>query len=1130
MAPDKILVVDDDSKVREMLYDLLTVQGYVPFCAATAQAAQEVIRADEPAVALIDLRLDDTEDTSGLQLLKAIKDQVPALECVVVTGHASQESAIEAINLGAYSYVQKPYDIEQLLVTIRRASEKRATGKALRESEERFSKVFRSSPQPIIVSRLSDGRIVEINRAAREILGYSRDEAVRGTAIELGIVRPAVHEESSRLLEEKGSFRDVEASFYARSGEERTGLFSGETIEINGEECLIQVAVDITGRKRAEELLERRTRQQERLLAAADHLACDLNLEEVLTRIAEGARDILEAHGCATYLLELDRVTLTPVVAIEPPIEKEILATPLQVDNSLTGLAVNARRGLVFNDPLGHEAGHQIPGTPVEEDERIIAVPFVVGDEVLGAMCLNRIGAVFSDEDLALAQAFAQYAATALNNAQAHEALQREVEERKRVEAEARRRAERLAVVNRIANAVSASIHLDDVLETVYQQIISVFQVDAFFLALYDEGTRELDYRIQVDEGKRLPPERLPLGEGLTSRVVIEREPLLVRDLKLERESLPPIKLWGTMRIPEAWLGVPMKVGERVVGVISVQTYAPRVYGDEELLLLSTIADQVATAIESSALFRAEREQRELAEALGAAAAAVSSSLHLDQVLDRILEQVERVVAGEMFDMMLVEKGGARAVRSRGYRRLGLADRTSCPPVTVAECPYLAEMVLTGEPVVVSDTTSPPDWIHTGDRIWRRSYVAAPIQAGGLTVGFLSVSSIQVGGFGPADAERLKAFADHAAAAIENAQLYRELRDHAERLEQRVRDRTTEIRAQYARLEAILTGVSEGIAVTDLTGAILQTNPVAETWLTQTLSPGDASRLKEAVADLAQRADERAEGVLELTGLDLELKAAPISGSGVEGGAVVAIHDVSELKAMDRMKTRFVASVSHELRTPVTTIKLYAELMKRTPPEKWGTYRDMLAQEADRQARIVEDVLHISRIDAGRVSLRPRPISLNEFTEAAVANHLALAREREQMLFHRPSEPGPIALADQNQIMQVFNNLVVNAVRYTPEGGQVVVSTGRERWEGRFWATATVTDTGIGISEDELPRTFERFFRGEKVRSMQIPGTGLGLSIVKEVVELHGGRVTVESEVGSGSAFTVWLPLAAAQE
>jgi len=244
-----------------------------------------------------------------------------------------------------------------------------------------------------------------------------------------------------------------------------------------------------------------------------------------------------------------------------------------------------------------------------------------------------------------------------------------------------------------------------------------------------------------------------------------------------------------------------------------------------------------------------------------------------------------------------------------------------------------------------------------------------------------------------------------------------------------------------------------------------------------------------------------------------------------EATAVVGIHDVSHLKALDRVKSRFVSNVSHELRTPVTTIKLYTYLMQ-TQPNKWMQYLDAITQAADRQAQLVEDILQVSRIDAGRLEIKSRPSALNELTEIAIGNHQGVAQAQGLTLEHHPAEPGPVALVDAQRIMQVLNNLVENAIHYTPEGGRIVVSTGKRETEGRTWATVTVADTGIGIPEKELPHIFERFFRGDKPRLTQIPGTGLGLAIVKEIVELHGGRVTVESKVKEGSTFTVWLPLA----
>jgi signal transduction histidine kinase len=202
--------------------------------------------------------------------------------------------------------------------------------------------------------------------------------------------------------------------------------------------------------------------------------------------------------------------------------------------------------------------------------------------------------------------------------------------------------------------------------------------------------------------------------------------------------------------------------------------------------------------------------------------------------------------------------------------------------------------------------------------------------------------------------------------------------------------------------------------------------------------------------------------------------------------------------------------------------------MQRMSPEKeeWQEFLDTLTQEADHQARLVEDILQISHIDDGGLVVEPRSTSLNELTHTIVASRQMLAQERGLNLEHRLAEPEPVAVMDSKCMMQVLNNLVWNALQYTPEGGKVLVSTNREEAEGRVWATVAVVDTGVGIPEEELPYVFDRFFRGKKPQSEQISGTGLGLAIVKEIVELQGGRVTVDSKQDVGSTFTVWLPLA----
>ena len=555
---------------------------------------------------------------------------------------------------------------------------------------------------------------------------------------------------------------------------------------------------------------------------------------------------------------------------------------------------------------------------------------------------------------------------------------------------------------------------------------------------------------------------------------------------------------------------------------LGAYSYVQKPYNIEQLLV--TIRRAIEKREAGEAL---RRRNRELA-LFNRASRAFTATLDLDQVLVTVLEEVCRLLGVVAASVWLIEPETKELVcrHATGRKSESVRGWRLAPGEGLA-----GWVARSGESLIVPDAWADERHFKGVDkqtRIEMRSIAGVPLKIKKGVIGVLQAVDTEVDRFNQAGLTLLETLAATAAIAIENAGLHQELHDYAEQLEQRVQERTAQLQAQYARLGAILRSASGGIVVAGADGRIIQANPVAQAWLTQTLSTEDAARLRETACDLARRAEERPETVLELTGLDLQLDATPITEPGMEETkAVVNIHDISHLKALNRMKSRFVTNISHELRTPVTTIKLYAALLQRTPPEeeKWRKYLDALEQEADCQARLVEDILQISRIDAGRVEIKPRPTSLNELTEVAFASHQALVRDRGLTLEHLLAEPGPVALVDPQQITQALNKLVMNAIQYTPEGGRVVVSTGKEEAEGRVWATATVADTGIGISEGERPHIFERFFRGEGPRLMQVQGSGLGLAIVEQIVELHGGRVTVESQVGEGATFTVWLPV-----
>jgi two-component system phosphate regulon sensor histidine kinase PhoR len=256
------------------------------------------------------------------------------------------------------------------------------------------------------------------------------------------------------------------------------------------------------------------------------------------------------------------------------------------------------------------------------------------------------------------------------------------------------------------------------------------------------------------------------------------------------------------------------------------------------------------------------------------------------------------------------------------------------------------------------------------------------------------------------------------------------------------------------------------------------------------------------------------------------VNAVPLRVARDEVGAVMVLHDVTELRRLEQVRTEFVANVSHELRTPLTAIHGYLETLLGGALEEREHARrflEIVFRQTERLGRLLDDLTDLSNIELGRIALRLEPVRLDEVVDSvlaiiapkAEAGRVALASELAPGL-------GPVS-ADRDRLAQVLINLVDNAVKYTPEDGRVTVSA-RPAADGRV--EVAVVDTGIGIPPADLPRITERFYRVDKARSRDLGGTGLGLAIVKHLVLAHGGELRIESTPGRGT--TVRVTLAAA--
>lgn len=240
-------------------------------------------------------------------------------------------------------------------------------------------------------------------------------------------------------------------------------------------------------------------------------------------------------------------------------------------------------------------------------------------------------------------------------------------------------------------------------------------------------------------------------------------------------------------------------------------------------------------------------------------------------------------------------------------------------------------------------------------------------------------------------------------------------------------------------------------------------------------------------------------------------------------GVVVVLQDVTEQKKLDDMRKEFVANVSHELRTPLTTVKSYTETLMEGALDDRETAMEFLSiidSESDRMAFLVRDLLQLSRFDNKQVRLNITEIEMNEFLMTTVRQSKIHAEVKHQELTFEPCEHPVIIYGDRDRVGQVVNNIVTNAIKYSLEQAKIRIFI----TEDEKYYKISVKDTGMGITREDLPRIFERFYRVDKARSRAMGGTGLGLAIAKEIMESHKGRLTAESEYGKGTTMTMWFP------
>ncbi len=755
------------------------------------------------------------------------------------------------------------------------------------------------------------------------------------------------------------------------------------------------------------------------------------------------------------------------------------------------------------------------------------------------------------------------------------------VEKQQRAELEALRKA---------SLSLTSSLELETVFEAILEHALKLIQADDAHIFLFDGERLSFGAAMWAD-GTRGEPYAEPRRDGLTYSVARSGEQIVVPDMR----SHP---LYETTDWEGSILGLPLRIGKRVLGVMTIAFERLHDFTEDELRVLELFADQAAVAVENARLFERTTHERRNQQLLIDITRELSSTLNRDDILQRAIELTVESLGGMHGGVVIPDpQNGRLSLQSlTGHAGLTVREMDAELQLRIGEG-LIGWVAKHREAVRVPDLQSDPRWVISSPRDqFVRSGLMAPILSGSELLGVISVFHAEPDAFEDSHLDLLVAISRQLSLAMKNVERYeqveRQLAEFA--LLQQMGQVFNQRLEMQPLLDEVVYQVSEvlGYPVVNVdlieedelvikatrgtghqpteqevrmpidrgvVGRVVRTNrpalvpDVREDPDYVALSP---DTLSELAVPLRKR--EEVIGVLnvesqELNGFDaddlrlLSLLADQVS-IALENAALydrlrqhstnlehtVAERTAALAKALDRsreadrMKTQFVSDVSHELRTPLSNILLYLDLLRQGRSERFSTYLETLERETERLINLIEDLLAFSRLDAGTMPVNTSHLNLNDMARNLVEDRKRLFAEREIELRFEPSESLPLVRGDERMLTQVFANLMTNAMHYTPAGGRVSMASRSVQEDDEDWVILMVEDTGLGIPMQEQEKLFTRFFRGSASRKMGNPGTGLGLAICKEILDRHGGRITVQSRPAQGSIFTVWLPSASA--
>lgn len=816
-----------------------------------------------------------------------------------------------------------------------------------------------------------------------------------------------------------------------------------------------------------------------------------------------------------------------------------------------------------------------------------MGIPLITSGKVIGVIALEKTEPNFyTQDDIQVATAFAIQAAVSLENAQLYQdSVKRAVE--------LDQRSQTLSILNRLSSELSSSLDADQILDYAGREFLQILPCSSVSVLVFEEEGEEyeapdftrpdetllgqvtlqtefsnftLDSNSAFHPGSPIPHtplfDRLRETMGVFSSDDIHQEP----ELQPLNEFLARYKTESLLIVPIVSAG--LAEGETTAtqnfqGLLLAHNDQQYHYQADELRLARTIANQIAISLQNARLtedleLRVQQRTAELvheqqrAETLLRIITELSASLDLDQVLHRTLQVLSEYVDADQIIILISRPGEKKLLRLASVGYVPTPPEENAPSSIDIDQGLAGWIISQRQSVMVEDLLQDERWIHITyiDGSQQASYphrsaLGVPLMSGAEALGCLLLFHSSVSHFSVDQLDLVQAAANQVAVAVNNAELYRLIRDQAEDLGTMLRSQQVET----SRSKAILEAVADGVLVTDTNRRITLFNESAEKILVLPRSQVLGKSMEQFIG-LFGRATQSWMGRINTWSIDpdtyqpgdtyseqftlednrvISVHLAPVSLRNDFLGTVSIFQDITQQVEVDRLKSEFVATVSHELRTPMTSIKGYVEILLMGAAGKLTEQQEhflhIVKTNTERLSVLVNDLLDVSQIEAGRVVLTMQPLSLEEICDQVISDVLRRSQEEDKPIkIEKDIQPNlPRVYGDAERIRQILDNLLDNAFQYNTPNGQIKVQMRQVDEE----VQVDVIDNGFGIHPDDAPRVFERFFRGENTLVLGVSGTGLGLSITRNLIEMHKGRIWLESTgvPGEGSKFSFTLPV-----